>query len=192
VRVIFTLTLLGGAGLLTLAVWPGMIQDAVFGFFIVCASVPLLGCWFLLLVGLALRDLVMRPEPPARRRWWGVTSAGIMFSTLGLLWLHVPQRVAFAFCHAELRGLVDGAPVSEFYGVELGRRVGPYDVDRYGADKRGGVFFRTATGPDGLGPDQMSYGFAFRPNGRGTPFGNAKYRQCHLFGAWYAFAVSND
>jgi hypothetical protein len=38
----------------------------------------------------------------------------------------------------------------------------------------------------------MSYGFAFRPNGRGTPFGNAHYRQCRLFGDWYVFAASND
>lgn len=191
-RIVFALTVLGGFGLLTLAVWSGMVEDVVFGFPFFCAWQPLLGCWFLLLVGLAFFDLATRPEPAARRRRWGVRSAGIMFGTLGLLWLHIPQRVAFAFCFTDLKGLVGDAPADEFRGEELGRRVGPYRVDRYAADKRGGVFFRTAIGPDGIGPDQMSYGFAFRPNGRGTPFGNAHCRHCHLFGNWYVFAASDD
>ncbi len=115
-----------------------------------------------------------------------------MFGTLVLLWLHVPQRIAFAFSSADLHGLVDGAPADEYRGEELGRLVGPYRVDRYAADSRGGVFFRTTTGRDGIGPDQMSYGFAFRPNGQGTPFGNAHYGHYHLFGDWYAFAASDD
>jgi hypothetical protein len=114
-----------------------------------------------------------------------------MFGTLGLLWFHVPQRFVFVSCQVELRKLVDDAPTGEFRGEELHRRVGPYRVDRYAADERGGVFFRTATGPDGIGPDEMSYGFAFRPNGRGTPFGNARYWQDHLLGDWYVFGASN-
>lgn len=191
-RIVFALTAIGGAGLLTLAVWPGLVEIVVFGFPFICFWFPPLGGWFLFLIGAATRDLASRPEPPARRQWWGVGAAGVMFGTLGLLWLHVPQRVAFAFCASDLRGLVDTAPAGEFGGEELGRRVGPYRVDRYAADARGGVFFRTATGPDGLGPDEMSYGFAFRPHGRGTPFGNAHYRHCHLFGEWYVFAASND
>ncbi|MBY0459404.1 MAG: hypothetical protein K2V38_18930 [Gemmataceae bacterium] len=192
-RAVFGLTVAGGVGLLAAAVWPGLLEDLVFSIPLFCVSVPLLGVWFLLLVGLALRDLAARPEPPARRRWWGVRSAAVMFGTMALLWFHVPQRVAFAFCAADLRGLVDAAPVGEYRGgVELGRKVGPYRVDRYAADERGGVYLRTATGPDGIGPDQMSYGFAFRPSGRGTPFGNARYRQRHLFGDWWVFAVSDD
>lgn len=115
-----------------------------------------------------------------------------MFGTLGLLWLHVPQRVAFAFCYADLGDLVDDVPNNELRGKKLGRRVGPYHVDRYAADRRGGVFFRTAARPDWIGPDQMSYGFVFLPNGLGTPFGNSYYHQHHLFGDWYVFAVSDD
>jgi len=192
VRVVFALTVAGGFSLLALAVWPGLIEDVVFGFPLFCAWLPLLGFWFLLLVSLALREFAARPEPPARPRRWGLRSASIMFVTLGLLWFHVPQRVAFAFCYGDLQGLVDSAPTDAFHGEELGQRAGPYRVDRYAADKRGGAFFRTATGPDGIGPDEMSYGFVFQPNGQGTPFGNAHYRQCHLFGKWYEFAASND
>jgi len=192
VRVIFGLTVIGGIGLLWLAVWPGMIEDAVFGFPLFCLSLPVLGFWFLMLIGLAVRDIISRPEKAGRRQWWGALSAGIMFGTLGLLGLHVPQRISFSFCHTDLRNLVDTAPVEEFRGTELGRRVGPYKVDRYGADPRGGVFFRTAGGPDGIGPNQMSYGFAFRPNREGSPFGDSNYRVRHLFDDWYVFAVSDD
>ena len=191
-RVVFALTLLGGTGLLTLAVWPGMIEDVVFGFPLFCTRCHCSGsgsCWW--------SAWPSATSPPGRNRRPGTGGGACgrrrtMFVTLGLLWFHVPQRVAFAFCFSDLRGLVDDAPADEFRGEELGRQVGPYRVDRYAADKRGGVFFRTATGPDGIGPDQMSYGFAFRPNGQGTPFGNAHYRHRHLFGDWYVFAASDD
>lgn len=179
--------------MLAAAVWPGLLEDLVFSFPLFCLSVPLLGCWFLLLVGLALWEVAARPEPPARRRWWGVRSAAVMFGTLALLWFHVPQRIAFASAAPELRGLLNGAPVEKLRGgVELDRQAGPYRVDRYAADERGGVYFRTATGPDGIGPDQMSYGFAFRPNAEGSPFGNARYGRRHLFGDWWTFAASDD
>jgi hypothetical protein len=190
--IIFGLTVLGGCGLLALAIWPGVLEDAVFQFPFFCLSMPLLGAWFLLLVGLAVPDLLQQSDPLRRRRRWGMWSAAVMFGTMALLRFHVPQRLAFApFCF-ELRGLVDAAPVESYRGEELGRRIGPYWVDRYGTDRRGGVYFRTHTGPDGIGPDQMSYGFAFRPNEKGTPFGNAHYRRLLLFGDWYVFAASDD
>jgi hypothetical protein len=193
VRAIFGLTVAGGVGLLAAAVWPGMLEESMFDIPPCCVSVPLFGCWFLLLIGLALRDLATRPHPPNRRRWWGVRSAAVMFGTMALLWFDVPQRSAFAFCAPDLRLFVDEAPLCEGReGVSLGQQIGPYRVDRYAADKRGGVYFRTATGPDGLGPDRMSYGFAFCPNWRGTPFGNARYSHRHLFGDWYVFAASED
>ena len=53
--VIFRLTVLGGSGLLALSIWPGVLEDAVFEFPGFCLSIPFLGCWFLMLVGLALR-----------------------------------------------------------------------------------------------------------------------------------------
>lgn len=33
-----------------------------------------------------------------------------------------------------------------------------------------------------MGPDQLSFGFAFQPNGVDTPFGNTRYHQHHLLG----------
>jgi hypothetical protein len=74
----------------------------------------------------------------------------------------------------------------------LGQRLGVYSVDRYAADPRGGIYFRTHAGPDGIGPDTMSYGFAFWPNREGTPFGKAGYGLSHMVGDWYCFSASND
>jgi hypothetical protein len=192
VAYIFLSTVLGGAWLLALAVWPGVLEDVLFGIPSFCLSLPLLGCWSLLLVGLAARDLARRPEPPVRRRRWGLWSAAMMFGVMGLLWFHVPERIAFGLCYSELQALVDVAPADELRVTELDRQVGPYRVDRYGADRRGGFFFRTHSGPDGISPDRISCGFAFRPNGQGTPFGNARYQLRHLFGDWYVFEVSDD
>ena len=76
--------------------------------------------------------------------------------------------------------------------MPLDRRLGVYRVDQYAADPRGGVYFRTHAGADGLGPDAMSYGFAFRPNREGSPFGNAGYRLFRMTGDWYGFSASND
>jgi hypothetical protein len=191
VAVIFVMTVFGGIGLLVLAVWPGLLEAAVFDIPLVFVSVPLLGCWFILLVASALRDLARMPGSARRRRKWGLASATVMFAMMGLLWFQVPQRVGLSFCTPRLQELVDAAPRGG--GVqELGERVGPYRVDVYGGDPRGGVYFRTRTEQAGLSPDQMSYGFAFRPNGRGTPFGNAYYQLRHLFGDWYGFTVSDD
>lgn len=189
---IFALTVLGGAGLLALAVWPGVLEDAAFGLPFVCLSLPLLGFWFLMLVCLAARELVGTATSPTSHRRRGCWSALIMFVTLGLLWFHVPQRIAFGLCCSELQELTAAAPANERRGAELGRQIGPYWVDRYSADRRGGVFFRTYRCTEGIGPDELSYGFAFQPNGKGTPFGNASYRHRHLFGDWYVFAASDD
>lgn len=84
------------------------------------------------------------------------------------------------------------ATPSEFEGVALNRRLGAYEVDEYAADPRGGVFFRVHIGFDGISPDRMSYGFAFKPNRQGTPFGAARYRVYRLGGDWYWFHASND
>jgi hypothetical protein len=189
----FTLTILGGAALLTLDIWPGLVADVLFDFPFLLLSLPVFGSWFLLLVGLGLRDLKVGSQSENRRRW-GIWSAAVMFVTLALLWLNVPQRIAFAFWSLELEPLIGQVPTGTHFDANQQEiiRVGPYRVDAYATDERGGVYFRTHTGPDGLGPDRMSYGFAFRPNREGSPFGNDDYHHRYLFGDWYAFAASND
>jgi len=70
--------------------------------------------------------------------------------------------------------------------------LGVYDVDRYAADPRGGVYFRTHFGVDGIQPDITSSGFAYRPNPEGTPFGSAGYHYSQIDGDWYVFSASTD
>ena len=47
-------------------------------------------------------------------------------------------------------------------------------------------------GVDGISPDRMSYGFAYKPNAEGTPFGASRYRVFRLGDDWYWFRVSDD
>ena len=65
-------------------------------------------------------------------------------------------------------------------------------VDEYTADPRGGVYFRVHRGHDGIGPDVMSYGFVYKPNRIGTPFGAAGYHLFRLGNDWYWFRASDD
>ena len=74
----------------------------------------------------------------------------------------------------------------------MNQRLGIYLVDEYAADPRGGVYFRVYSGTDGIGPDQMSYGFAYKPNRKGTPFGAARHRLFRLGNDWYWFRASDD
>jgi hypothetical protein len=103
-----------------------------------------------------------------------------------------PRRIAFRISGPAFQRHVATAPASAYEGKGLGLWLGVYYVDRYAADPRGGVYFRTHAGADGIGPDTMSYGFAFRPNPKGTPFGRAGYRYSHVVGDWYSFSASND
>ena len=98
--------------------------------------------------------------------------------------------MAFGLARPRLEAAVSAAPVSGHQGDRLGRFFGPYFVDRYGADPRGGVYFRVMTFSDLF--DTMSGGFAFRPNRDGTPFGAAKYEVFPLGGDWYWFWASDD
>lgn len=190
---VFLVALLGGMGFLALGVSPGVIEDAVFGFPLCLLSIPLVGCWAMLLIGLAQWDLYGQHNPLIKRKKWGVWSAVVSLATVGLLWLHVPERIAFGFCVKEFEALVESAPTLTprcHEGGELNRRIGPFLVDRYGEDVQGGVYFRTHTEANGF-LSAHSYGFAFRPNAEGsTPFGRAI--ECQpLFGDWYVFIASN-
>jgi hypothetical protein len=150
--------------------------------------IPVLGVTWIVAVGNGLPRPLGRAAPLTVR---GASVAPlIVIVTYGLLEFDVPSRVAFAAARGAFERHLKTAPVSEARGERLGW-VGIYWVDRYAADPRGGVYFRTGSGPAG-GPDEMSYGFAYRPNGEGTPFGAAEYRVSALVGEWYWFQASDD
>jgi hypothetical protein len=104
----------------------------------------------------------------------------------------IPMRVAFLLSRPSFERYAAMATASEHNSAPLERWLGVYFVDRYAADAGGGVYFRTHAGADGIGPDTMSYGFAFRPNPNWTPFGFARYRFAQVTGDWIVFSASND
>lgn len=46
-RSVFRLTMLGGLFLLTLSIWPGMLEDVVFNFAVILLWMMLIGGWVL-------------------------------------------------------------------------------------------------------------------------------------------------
>ncbi len=109
-----------------------------------------------------------------------------------LLATRVPTRIALWSCQSRFESLLSNAPEATFDFEPLKQNVGLFDVDTYAADERGGVYFRTNECGDGIGPDIMSFGLAFKPNKEGSPFGNAHYDTFHLLGDWYTFEASDD
>lgn len=129
---------------------------------------------------------------PSTSLWQRIILTSSIAVCFVLVLIGIPRRIAFLFSRSEFQRHIATAPASEFEGERLGRYLGVYYVDRYAADPRGGAYFRTHTGADGIGPDTMSYGFAFRPNPEGTPFGKAGYRYSHVVGDWFVFSASDD
>jgi hypothetical protein len=185
------LTALGCLAALTISVFPGVLDDLLFlAIFVAVLAIPII------LIGGVLTLIVL-----ARRgKLKGVTvlwrhflvAALIVAGSLVLLTFYVPRRIAFAASRSAFEELVSQAHKFDHQGTPLNKRLGVYYVDEYAADPRGGVYFRVHTGPDGIGPDQMSYGFAYMPNSSGTPFGAARYEQFRLSDGWYWFCASND
>jgi len=176
---------------------PGRLASVFFGVFFLC----LLASPVLLVVGVVfLVRFFSRGRgafaPMAWLRGLGFTGKKIalwvllLVGTYGLVRLGMPERVGFALSRSSFGALVDDAPTGGYGGVELKRFVGVYHVDAYGADPRGGVFFRVHSSSFMIDTD--SYGFAYLPNFKGTPFGSAGYRTWELAPGWYGFAVNND
>jgi len=182
-----------GACAMTMAIstYPGVLGDLLFLVFLLAIpALPLvLVAGVVALVLMSRRGMLKGWRFPWRHA--GVIAA-IALATGILLWLHMPRRLAFAIsCPAFERRLAT-APMSASANTSLRRRLGFYRVDEYAADPRGGVYFRVYSGPDGLGPDRMSHGFAYRPNTQGTPFGAASYRVYRLNEDWFWFHASDD
>lgn len=178
-------TIAGGFGLLLLSVWPGYV----------------VGCWLIfaypltLALGVAWCFVVWRGT--RRKAASPVTARAVLVApivvciTYALLVLYVPRRVVFAAFAGQFEAHVAGAPVGR-PAKPLNERLGIYQVDEYAADPRGGVYFRTGWTGDGIGPDRLSFGFAYRPNTEGSPFGSKYYAPRRLFGQWYWFKASDD
>ena len=198
---VLKLAALGSILLVLLSVYPGVLND--FGVMAILSFLIVIGGWIVLLIkdraaekavepGLLADDEIGGGESLVHRRRSFIVSIAILILNFDLILNGIPRRVAFVLSRPAFQRYAATAPLSEYNGEALGRWLGVYYVDRYAADPRGGVYFRTHAGPDGISPDTMSYGIAYRPNPEGTPFGRAAYRYSHVVGDWYAFSASND
>jgi hypothetical protein len=173
--------------LLPLSVYPGLLSELAFlallfsPFWMPATCISL---WVFLDVIHKVPDLL--GPPPGRRRRRTV-AALVLVLNCGLLWYGAPRRLAFLHARPAFEALIAAAPPAESTRGTLDRALGVYHVDRFAADRRGGVYFRSRSGPDGFYTGRMSYGFSHRPNRRGSPFGDDKYALSHLVGDWYAF-----
>ena len=182
------ITLFGALGLIGMSLWPGYAGGCVALLALPC--IGLLGLGWLLTASRAL------PPPWGTRAdvpvWTMPVAPVLVCTTFAMLLFYVPRRVAFMAHERAFERMLPAAPAAGSMTTTLGRRVGIYYIDEWATDERGGVYFRTGTGPDGIGPDTMSCGFAYQPNRSGSPFGASEYAVRRLFGHWYWFRASND
>jgi hypothetical protein len=190
-NVALVVTVLGCLAVLTISIYPGVLNDLVLpAIFLSFFAIPLVAIIGLAtLIVLARRGGLKNIKIPWRR---AAAVAVVLFAACLMLGLDVPRRIAFAVSRSKFEQLLSQAPKSDRQGAPLNQRLGIYYVDEYVADPRGGVFFRVHCGSDGIGPDRMSYGFAHAPNRKGTPFGAAHYRLFELGNEWYWFRASDD
>lgn len=191
----FKMSCLFAVGLLFCSISPGAIGQHFLSIFLV--SLVVLPC--VLIAGLFElhkheKSQKTTADPP-RRNWRQKLPYLMLFTiTVSLLMTSAPTRIALCLCRDKFEDLLNSAPEfkSEYAckSKPEPRRVGFFQVDTFGADPRGGVYFRTSTGVNVI--DQLSWGIAYQPNNEGSPFGNAHYFTDHLFGDWHSFSVSDD
>ncbi len=190
-NIFLVLTVLACMSALVVSIYPGVLNDVLFlGGLLTCTVGPIAGLVGLYVIGL-LRDKGRFAN--VRIPWKPLVVAFVcLFLTYATLKFYIPRRVVFSVTRPAFEAHIDQAVVSDFGGAEFDGWIGPYKVDEFAADPRGGVFFRVYSGRDGIGPDTMSYGFAFEPNPEGTPFGAAHYRTFRLGNSWCWFRASDD
>ena len=186
-----SLTTVFFGGIALFSIWPGAVEADVSAPFLAVLSIGWL-TWAAVRTG----QRGLRGEPFS---WTGL---GLLILALGAIWFDLPRRLAFAAGRSsfEAVALGQGAPErlpnppadARFSSVPLPEgALGIYRVLDSLRDARGGVYFRTSTSSDMM-IDTMSWGFAWRPNQEGSPYGRARYRLRPLGGAWYSFRASDD
>jgi hypothetical protein len=166
-----------------LSVWPGLMPEillisAVFAVF----WIPILLFGYVLTKAQIGHHL---QRPHVVRNLFIAIAAGSTLCATAL-----PQRLTFFACRNQFDRVIVDLDVLPRSQVE--RWFGLYYVHGYDTDSRGGTYFQTYQGTDGIGPDILTSGFAWKPNREGSPYGNSQYSIQWLFGNWYSFSASDD
>ena len=185
---LFSLVLSGV--LLALSIVPGVLEQVP-----PKVTLYLGGAFGLFASGLATWHLLgpARPGRP-RRRGMAVVVLLCLAVTPLLLLTAVPRRLMFRQHQGEFETLLTQAPPpGNQAAIGLNADLSIFWIDQWGTDARGGTYFRTVAGRDDQGrADRRSFGFAYRPNDQGSPFGDGRYELQHLTGDWYSFAATDE
>lgn len=176
------------AAALGVSIYPGVLDHwFFFGVLLSLVVLPVVGLgatvW---LIVAARRGKLKQIRVPWRQ---AAAAAAMLCLTYALLKFYVPRRIAFAASRSAFEQFVAEAPKSDRTGKGA-HRVGVYRVIEHAEDPAGGQYLVVCRHPDMV--DRVSYGFAYRPNRAGTPFGRAQYELHPLAEDWYWFRVSDD
>ena len=177
-----------GIALIAFSIYPCLLAQLALALAILSAPFVVA----LVLGSLAYRFWMDRRRAIERMRQF-VLPASVLAACAILASSGLPRRIAFWASFRSFRSARESLQrLGDTDGRrKLNRRIGAWQVDRYATDPRGGMFFRTGVG-SALGPDGMHYGFAYRPNPEGCPFGGAGYALSRVTADWYSFSVSDD
>ena len=153
----------------------------VLGQFLVWPVYALAGVYAAVAVGLSLRALVRGPN--LSRGHALIVLANVVLTPY-LLEARTVQALVFDRKRPQFEALLPQAPPpGRHESVLLAADFGIFIVDRWGTDDRGGVYFRSVQ------TAHTSYGYAYRPNAIGSPFGDVGYELYPLADDWFAFAA---
>lgn len=174
---------------LVISVYPGALQQLLFVLVLLgIVGVPLWLIGFVILL-FARRRKGLNQGDFFPKRYVPVTVV-VLVLTYAVLKYYVPRRIVFAMHRPSFAAHVAAAPESEWSGEPLDEQIGIYHVDEYAKDPRGGVYFRTGTTTNMI--NIVSWGYVYKPNDEGSPFGNAYYRVHPLGDGWYWFVADDD
>lgn len=190
--VILVLIILLSLTLQVISLWPGLLSNVLWWVIIsgiIC--VPLLAAAGIVLAVFLIRLFLKSPNAAVRPVLYLAVGGMVFLAALVWIYIHGPLRMAFYITQSSFKPYL-GEPIEKGTRYYTTARIGIWNIDRRETDFRGGRYFRIGKGPDGFGPDIISYGFAYRPNKDGSPFGNAKYHLSRLNKDWYFFSASDD
>jgi len=190
-KTVIILTILVSIAALVISIYPGVLNNLIFPIMLLSFLLIPVAAIVAIVVWVIYRQKGIFKSIQVPWRQIAIVFS-ILFCSYGLIKFYIPRRIAFSVSRASFENYLSQTASTEVSHSSLNHRLGVYFVDEYASDPRGGAYFRVYSCGDGIGPDQMSYGFVRSPNRQGTPFGAASYRLYRLGHDWYWFCASDD
>lgn len=168
--------------LIYIDLYPGKELDLFFlNVIIAAAAAPFAAAILLYRFLRRKRPALFLPSARSSAIAFAIVLAGAMMSAT-----EIPVKIMFRLARGSFERYVQSGDAA------AGKKqwLGIWKVIDAKVDDRGGTYIVTSTGHDII--DNISCGFAWKPNESGTPFGAAQYRKWKISGDWYGFYVTDD